>query len=76
MIEREVIRFEITSGEAGCTCTRFASRGRFGVAGGGSDILLPSYLVLVGITGGVEGAILEGFRNGWNALVFLILQQV
>mgnify|MGYP001581064488 FL=1 len=59
MIDSEVIRLEMTSGEAGWTCTRFPSVARSFNEGGGSDPLrpsyLPSYLVRSGMGGGVEG---------------------
>lgn len=59
MIDSEVIRLEMTSGEAGWTCTRFPSAARSFNDGGGSDPLrpsyLPSYLVRSGMGGGVEG---------------------
>lgn len=59
MIDSDVIRLEMTSGEAGWTCTRFPSAARSFNDGGGRDPLrpsyFPSYLVRSGMGGGVEG---------------------
>jgi hypothetical protein len=50
MIERDVIKDEITSGEAGCICTRFEE----GVEGPWSDLRRVWCLWRPGIGGGVE----------------------
>lgn len=75
MIDSEVIRLEMTSGEAGWTCTRFPSGGRSFNDGGGSDprrpSYLPSYLVRSGMGGGVEGgAILASWWHGTGWFVW------
>lgn len=75
MIDSEVIRLEMTSGEAGWTCTRFPSGARSFNDGGGSDPLrpsyLPSYLVRSGMGGGVEGgAILASWWHGTGRFVW------
>jgi hypothetical protein len=50
MIDKDVIRDDITSGEAGCKCARFEG----GVEGPWSDFRRACCLVRLGIGGGVE----------------------